>query len=74
VEGLDDASWSFFVFFSQDGTFMALALWRGLRWCVRERRQLIKPLMATTRAGPSAFAINTGAEAQAASLQSTTNP
>jgi hypothetical protein len=37
--GLDDASWSFFVFFSQDGMFMALALWRRSQWCVRERRQ-----------------------------------
>jgi hypothetical protein len=27
VPRLDDASWSFFVFFSQDGIFMALALW-----------------------------------------------
>jgi hypothetical protein len=27
VPRLDDASWSFFVLFSQDGTFMALALW-----------------------------------------------
>jgi hypothetical protein len=28
VPWLDDASWSFFVFFSQDGIFMALALWK----------------------------------------------
>jgi hypothetical protein len=27
VSRLDDASWSFFVFFSQDDIFMALALW-----------------------------------------------
>jgi hypothetical protein len=27
---LDDASWSFFVFFSQDGIFMALALWEEI--------------------------------------------
>jgi hypothetical protein len=26
-------SWSFFVFFSQDNIFIALALWRRLRWC-----------------------------------------
>jgi hypothetical protein len=38
VERLVNDSWSFFVFFSQDGIFTALALWRRLRWCVRERR------------------------------------
>jgi hypothetical protein len=27
---LDDVSWSFFVFFSQDGIFMALALWEEI--------------------------------------------
>jgi hypothetical protein len=30
VPRLDDASWSFFVFFSQDGIFMALALWKEI--------------------------------------------
>jgi hypothetical protein len=74
VERLNDASLSFFIFFSQDDIFMALALWRRLRWCVRERRQLIEPLTATTYAGPSAFTINIGAEAQTASLQSAANP
>jgi hypothetical protein len=37
VPRLDDELWSFFVFFIQDGIFMALALWRRLRWCMRER-------------------------------------
>jgi hypothetical protein len=31
VEQLVDAAWSFFIFFSQEGIFMALALWRRLR-------------------------------------------
>jgi hypothetical protein len=32
MERLDDASWSFFVFLSQDNIFMVLALWRRLKW------------------------------------------
>jgi hypothetical protein len=39
MERLVDTSWSFFVFFGQDGIFMALDLWTRLRWCVREWRQ-----------------------------------
>jgi hypothetical protein len=30
VPRLDDASWSFFVFFSQDSIFMALVLWEAI--------------------------------------------
>jgi hypothetical protein len=30
VPRLDDASWPFFVFFSQGGIFMALALWKEI--------------------------------------------
>jgi hypothetical protein len=37
AEQLVDASWSFFIFFNQDGIFMVLAIWRRLRWCMRER-------------------------------------
>jgi hypothetical protein len=60
VERLDDASTSFFVFFSQDNIFMAwvledLAVVSGSD---ASTRQLIKPWAATARAGPSAFAIN----------------
>jgi hypothetical protein len=73
AERLIDASWSFFIFFSQDDIFMALALWKRLRWCVREQRQLIKAWAATVRAGDSAFTINMGAEAQAAWLELAAN-
>jgi hypothetical protein len=76
VPQLDDASWSFFVFFSQDDIFMALALalWEEVavvcagssaRAC-----QLIKRWAATARTGPRAFAINAGTEAQASSRRS----
>jgi hypothetical protein len=71
VERLDNALWSFLLFFSHDGIFMALAMWRRLWWCVRERRQLIKPWAAHACVGPSAFTINVGAEAQTSSRQST---
>jgi hypothetical protein len=73
VERLVDTVWSFFVFFSQEGIFMALALWRRLRWCMWERRQrapAYKSWEATARPGPSAITINADAEAQAASLES----
>jgi hypothetical protein len=45
VPWLDDASWSFFIFFSQDGIFMVLALALTLWECDASgayARQLIK--------------------------------
>jgi hypothetical protein len=68
VERLDDASASFFAFFRHDDIFMAWAMGDfcssvcGNGGCAC---QLIKAWAAIARAGPRAFAINVGAEAQA---------
>jgi hypothetical protein len=76
---LDDTSWSFFVFFCQDDIFMALALalWEEVAVVCAgsgaRARQLIKFWAATTRAGPRAFTINAGAEAQASPHRSATS-
>jgi hypothetical protein len=67
---LDDASWSFFIFFSQDNIFMASYVGRdcgGVCGSGTGARQLIKCWATTAQAGPRAFAINTGAEAQTSS-------
>jgi hypothetical protein len=78
VPWLDDASWPFFVFFSQDGIFMALALalWEevagrgGSDGSGARASQLINNWAATARAVPRGFSINAGAEAQASSRRS----
>jgi hypothetical protein len=78
VPRLDDATWSFFVFFSQDDIFMALALalalWEEVaRECdasSARTHQLMKCWAATAHATPRGLAINTGAEAQALSRRS----
>jgi hypothetical protein len=63
VPRLDNVSWSFFVFFSQGGICMALALWEEVAVVCAgssaRTRQLIKGWPATVRA----FVINAGAEA-----------
>jgi hypothetical protein len=81
VPRLEDASWSFFVFFSQDNIFMALvlvlALWEevagGCDTSSARASQLIKRWTATAHAAPRGFDINTGAEAQASSRRSSAN-
>jgi hypothetical protein len=65
----------FFVFFSQDDIFMALALVLAGRGEGRDGSgahadQLIKRWVATARAAPRGFAINAGAKAQASSRRS----
>jgi hypothetical protein len=76
VPRFDDASWSFFVFFSQDDIFMALALalWEkvagGCDASGVHVSQLIKHWAATAHAAPRGFAINADAEAQASSRRS----
>jgi hypothetical protein len=78
VPRLDDASWSFFVFFSH-AIFMvlALALWEkvagGCDASGARASQLIKRWAATARAAPRGFAINADAEAQASSRRSAAN-
>jgi hypothetical protein len=73
MERLDDASTSFFVFFSQEDIFMGAGcegFCGGACGSDASARQLIKPWAATARTGPRAFAINTDAEAQLSSRQS----
>jgi hypothetical protein len=77
VPRLDDASWSFFVFFSHDNIFMELALWEmvagGCDASGVRASQLIKHWAVTAHAGPRGFAINIGAEAHAPSRRSAAN-
>jgi hypothetical protein len=73
MERLDDASVSFFVFLSQEDIFMGSSCGgscSGACGSDASAHQLIKPWAATARAGPCAFSINAGAEAQTSSRQS----